>query len=275
MALGRVLELTVGANASGLLISDLDVDFKIEKSAVLAENTAEFTVYNAKEATRKKVLRKGNNIICSLGYKDEAVANVFTGNIETSISQKKGSDWRTTIRAYTIQAKTQSLGKILLSLSFSPNTPIATPLQKLADLSGLVLTGIENVSEVSLPNGWVFAGTYTGALRYITTILASYDIGLFMDNNEIVIYKIGEASRYKFVQLNYNGGLLSITDITKAEETKKRVAINSIIIPQLRVNGIAVITDTGSNDGSYIIDRFNMSGNNYGGGWNMMSEGVA
>lgn len=275
MALGRVLELTVGANATGLLISDLDVDFNIEKSAVLAENTAEFTIYNAKEATRKKVLRKGNNLICSLGYKDEAVANVFTGNIETAITQKKGPNWITNIRAYTIQAKTQSLGKTLVSLSFSPNTPIATPLQKLSDLSGLVLTGIENVSSVQLPNGWVYAGSYTGALRYITTILASYDIGLFMDNNEIVIYKIGEASRYKFVQLNYNGGLLSITDITKAEETKKRVAMNSIIIPQLRVNGIAVITDTGANDGSYIIDRFKMSGNNYGGGWNMMSEGVA
>ena len=81
MAWGRIVELSVGSEGEGLLISDLDIDFKVIKSLTFADNYAEFRIYNAKEETRTKILKKGNNLIFKAGYEDEAVNTLFVGNI--------------------------------------------------------------------------------------------------------------------------------------------------------------------------------------------------
>lgn len=275
MALGRVSELSVGANGQGLLISALDMEFKVEKTATLAENTGEYTIYNAKEDTRKNVLKKGNNIIHSLGYEDEAVATVFVGNIITSYSEKVQADWVTKIKASTVQSKDAALEVVTVSLSYAPGTPVSRPLQSIASAAGLVVSGITNISSLTMPNGWTYAGTFKGALRYIKNILDSNDIGMYIDNNEIVIFNNGIASRYKVVLLSYTGGLQSVRDITKAEEQKKRIEFTSIIIPQIRINGIVSIVNTPDNNGSYIVDKLTLTGNNSGGAFKMIGEATA
>jgi len=275
MALGRVSELSVGENGKGLLISALDMEFKIEKSTTLADNTGEYTIYNAKENTRKNVLKKGNNIIHSLGYEDEAVANVFVGNIITSYSEKVRADWITKIKASTVQSKDAALEVVTVSLSYAPGTPVSRPMQAIASAAGLIVNGITNISSLKMPNGWTYAGTFKGALRYIKSILDTNDIGMYIDNNEVVIFNNGTASRFKVVLLSYTGGLQSVRDITKAEEKKKRIEFTSIIIPQIRINGIVSIVNTPDNNGSYIVDKLTMTGDNFGGEFKMVGEATA
>lgn len=275
MAFGRIAELSVGENGTGLLISDLDIDFKIEKSRSLADNSAEFTIYNAKEATRRDVLKKGANVIFSLGYRDEATATVFIGNIDKSFSQKQGPDWITQIKAFTIRSKDAPLETIPIGLSFNPGAALSQPLLAISQAAGLVLSGIENVTTIKLPNGWVHAGTFLGAIRYIKAILDNNNIGMFIDNSEIVLYRLGEPSRYKTVVLSYTGGLKTIRDITKADEKDKRIEFKSLIIPQCRVNGVVTAITGGTHDGTYIVDRLSMRGNNYGGAFEMIGEATA
>lgn len=264
MAFRRVIKLSVGSNATGLLISGLDMDFRIEKSTDLANNTAEFTIYNANETTRKNVLKKGNNTLFDLGYEDEAIASMFAGNITQSVSTKTGNTWITNVKASSILSKDKPLETITVSLSYNPGSLLSSPLRILGSLSGLLISGIENIKSLTLPNGWVYAGTFGGALRYIKAILDTNKIGMYIDNNEIVIYNIGTASRYKTVLLSYTGGLTSIKDITKADEKVKRVSFTSLIIPQIRVNGLISVINTDTNDGSYIVDKFIAEGANYG-----------
>ena len=99
MAWGRITTLTVGFQGSGFIVSDLDMDFEVNRSITLSENTAEFTIYNAKESTRKEVLKQGANVIFEAGYEDETVSTLFAGNITYSSSMKKGMDWVTEIKA--------------------------------------------------------------------------------------------------------------------------------------------------------------------------------
>lgn len=274
MALGRVVQLSAGSDGSGLLISGLDVDFSVGKTITAAQNHAEFTIYNAMESTRNTILRKGNNIILSLGYEDEAVANVFVGNITKSFSEKISSDWVTKVKAFTVRSKTSALTAIPITLAYTPGTPLTQPLSALADASGLILTAALSLSSIKLANGWVYAGTFMGAFRYIKDILDVNNMGMYIDNNEIVVYNIGEASRYQIVRLTYSGGLLSIRDISKTEETRKRIEFTSIIIPQIRVNGLVNVIGTPVNDGAYIVDKLKISGNNYGGAFKMVGEAL-
>lgn len=275
MAFSRVVELSVGENGRGLLFSQLDIDFRIEKTITLANNTAEFTIYNAKESTRKDVLKKGNNLIFSIGYEDEAVGTVFVGNITASQSHKSGNTWITKVKASSIRSKDQPLQVIPISLSYGVNTPLSQPLNTLANASGLVISGIANTTNIRMSNGWVYAGTFGGALRYIKSILDSNNMGMYIDNNEIVIYKIGVASRYKTVLLSYTGGLLSVKDITKTGEKKKRIQFTSLIIPQIRINGVVSLKNTKTNDGSYIVDKLLLEGNSYGGKFETVGEATA
>lgn len=271
MAFNRIVELQAGYNGTGLLISQLDIDFRVEKTSDLASNSAQFTIFNAKESTRKGTLKKGNNIIFKTGYSDEAVGVLFVGNIITSTSEKPGNTWITKIKASSIVSKDKSLSVIPVALSYNPNVSISKPLNVLSQLGGLLVSGITNVENIKMPNGWVYAGTFGGALRYIKSILDSYSIGMYIDNNEIVIYKIGEASRYKTILLSYTGGLLNIKDITKTDEKKKRVEFTTLMLPQIRVNGIVSFKGT-SHDGSYIVDKFTAEGNNYGGNFGIKGE---
>lgn len=271
MAFNRIIELQAGPNGTGLLISQLDIDFRIEKTSDLASNSASFIIYNAKESTRKETLKKGNNIIFKTGYADESVGVLFVGNITTSTSEKPGNTWITKIKASSIVSKDKSLSVIPVSLSYAPNISISKPLKILGQLGDLIISGITNIENIKMTNGWVYAGTFGGALRYIKSILDSNKIGMYIDNNEIVIYKIGEASRYKTVLLTYTGGLLNIKDITKTDEKKKRVEFTTLMIPQIRVNGVVTFKNT-SNDGSYIVDKFIAEGNNYGGRFDIKGE---
>lgn len=275
MALNRIVNLSIGVDGTGLLLSQLDIDFNIEKNTNVSANFAEFTIYNAKESTRKNVLKKGNNLIFELGYDDEAVAVVFIGNIIESFSEKIGPDWVTKIKAYTIRSKTDALQVATVSLSYTANTPVSSPLNAIAQSYGLIVSGLSNISSLKLPNGWTYAGTFNGAIRYIKGILENKNFGLYIDNNEILIYKIGEAARYKVIILSYDGGLISVRDISKTEEQKKRIEFKSIIIPQVRINGAIVVTGTPLNDGTYIVDKLKISGNNYGGDFNIVGEAVA
>jgi len=273
MAFKRIVRLDVGEAGEGLRISGLNLDFSIEKSRSAAQNTAKFTIYNAQESTRNKILKKGNNLVFSLGYEDETVGTVFIGNIDTSYSYHNGVDWVTEIKAYTIQAKNQKLETIPINYSYTAGTPIVRAINQISVVSGLVVNGLTNAAAITLPNGWVYTGTLMGALRYIRGVLEFNELSFFIDNSEIVIYKKGEASIFKTVLLTYTGGLQSIENITKAEEDEKRVKFTSLIIPSCRVGSVVTARNT-PQDGTYIVDKINLDGNNYGGDFRLEGEAV-
>jgi hypothetical protein len=272
MALGRIVEVIVGPDGTGTIISNLDVEFRVEKTINVEQNTAEFTVFNAKETTRSQVLRKGNNIVLNLGYEDEATATVFVGNITEAVSERVQADWITKIRAVSIRSKSAPLKAISIALSYGPDATLSVIMEKIGATAGLVITGISNIAGITLPNGWVYVGTFLGALRYLKNILTPLGKGLYIDNNEILIYNLGTASRYKIVRLSYASGLLSVKDVSRAEDNKKRLQLESLIIPQMRLNGAVNLIGTPSQDGTYIVDSFKIQGNNFGGQFKMTTE---
>ncbi|MGD8707102.1 MAG: hypothetical protein PVI88_00275 [Nitrosopumilaceae archaeon] len=281
MAWDRYTKITVTNEGTGLVISDLDIDFDINRSITLAENTAELTVYNAQETTRKQVLKKGATIVFEAGYKDESVATIFAGSITKSNSYKNGNDVITEIKAVAGRGSNISLKNIDISISYSAGTFLSRPIRDIAALMGLVIHGIETAN-IKLPNGWVFAGSVNGALRYIHDVLSSSGINMYIDNNELVIHNVTGTSRFNIVLLSYEGGLLKIEDITEAEnqsstsknkskEVKKKLKFDSLLISQLQIN-CPVTFRTENLNATYIVEKLRFFGNNYGGDFNCEGE---
>jgi hypothetical protein len=270
MAFKRAVQLSIGANGTGLSISDLDIEFNIQRSNAISENTAEFVIYNAKESTRKEILKIGNNLIFDYGYDDETMGTLFVGNITTAKTQRSGQDWATTITSASIQGKDKPVNTNNdVSLSYAPDTLLSQPLTDIATILGLSKWGFENAN-INLENGFVFVGSARGALKYCADILKAHDVALYIDNNTLVVYNTGSrTSRFSPVYLDYNSGLIRVDDVTEQDnqtsKNPKRIGFETIIMPKLQPNGLIVIQKTGRLEGTYLIEKVNFVGNNYGG----------
>ena len=110
------------------MISDLHIDFTIDRSNTISENTAGFVVYNAKESTRKEISREGNNIVFKYGYEDEAMGTLFIGNVYTAISHQEGPDWITTITTVAMQAVDKPPTPKYVSISYNAFTLLSQVL---------------------------------------------------------------------------------------------------------------------------------------------------
>jgi hypothetical protein len=277
MAFDRIVELKVGTGSNGLLISDLHIEFDITRSNEFEENTADFNVFNAKEDTRKQILKVGNNVVFDAGYKDEGTGTIFIGNITESISKQVGPDWITSIQAATIQTNLKALKNNYITMSFAEDTPIIQPLKKIASAVGLGVYGELNVSNIILQNGFTHAGSTRSALVNLKNILKSKDIGLYADNQEIVLYNLATKSgRYSTVLLDYQSGLKNISDVTEhdnqGKNKTKRFEVETILIPKIQPQGLLKVSADDPLDGVYFINKVRTFGNNFGGEFDMVSE---
>ena len=274
MAFGRKVNLSIGSQGRGLLISDLDIDFRVTRSTTFSENTAEFTIYNAKEQTRKEILRKGNNVLFSAGYRDEVVGNIFIGNITESVSYRSGTEWITKIEAVSARSETQPLTAVNVSLSYASNTQMKQVVRDLSVYTGLPIFGLANIN-FTLINGWVFVGSVRSAFDYVREILEDNGLGIYFDNSQIVIYRLGiQDSRFGVTFLTYNNGLLSVQEKTETGEDKKKISFKSLLISSIQPNGLVTIR-TDKIAGTFFVEKVTHSGKNYGGGSDFTTEGEA
>jgi hypothetical protein len=282
VAFDRIVELSVGAAGTGLLISDLELEFHVTRSIAFEENTAEFVIYNARETTRKETLKEGHNLIFKAGYKDEIrdtdFPAIFIGNITKSTSREQEADWISEIQAASIRSSQQPLENTYVTLSYAPGIRLNIVLSEIASALGLAVFGTEN-AQINLQNGFVFAGSARGALNYCKAILEAEEKSLYIDNVEIVIYNAGQrTSRFSAVYLDYDSGLLSVEEDSEynnqSPQAPKRIIAETLMIPKLKPNGLVTIRSNNVN-GSFILDKVEFTGDNFGGDFGCRLEAVA
>lgn len=268
MAFKRVVELDVGPGGIGLRVSGLDMDFSIKRTIELSKNSAEFTIYNAKESTRNQILKIGNNVVFKAGHEDEKnIATCFLGTISASLTVKNGPDWVTTVTALDIGNNKKPLKTQTISISYVENTPFVQVLNDFSTLISTPLFGVENVTN-TLSNGIVFAGTVGGFEKVIRDMLSASDNALYFDNGEMVIYKKGvQNSKFGVVQISQRSGLIgSVEDISddSKQDSKKRIGFTSLLNPKYRPGGL-VNVQSETVKGVYSVEVVGHNGNNYGG----------
>lgn len=227
MAWGRQVSLKIGSDpkdpTKALEFSDLHIDFDITRSISFSDNSAEFKIYNANEQTRNQVLVEGANLVFEAGYEDIGTGSLFMGNIVKAVSVKAGVDWITHIQAVSTRAADEPLKTTPVVLSYSTTATLGEALADIADLLGLVLTGGEQVSDIQFINGFVHTGAVRGALAAYNKVLNSYGYGLFVDNNELVVFNRTGSSTYKAIYLDYDCGLLQAEDKADPHDEELKV----------------------------------------------------
>jgi len=276
MAFSQIVELKVGTSPTtggagvGLLISDLNIEFEVQRSIQFSDNSCTITIYNAKETTRNNVLVEGNNVVLSAGYEDESIGTIYIGNIVSSVSVQTGVDWQTTITCGGLQGADRRFDYVTVSLSYAPGTRVIDVLNQIALSLGLRVFGRDNAQGITLPNGYVFAGTAKEALRYCKRILNNTSIDLYIDNATLFIYRQGQQdSRFRSVYLDYNSGLFQAFieneeyRVGNRTENRPRVKYSCLLNHNLEPSGLVTIRSNNVN-GTYVNEKVVFKGGNFG-----------
>lgn len=268
MALNRQVEMQVISNNSLMVnMSNLFIDFDIERTLILSSNKASFTIYNNKEDTISKILKNGNNIIFKAGHEDEKNINtIFYGVITFSSSYKQNTEIVTKVTAMDLAAVSGGLNYQFFAYSYKEKTPISQVFSDIAGVLNVSLFGIENLTE-SLNNGFSYCGNIGGLLREMRMIIKNYELEVYLDTGSMIIYKVGsQVSKFGVVRIPSNniiGGVENVEDSSK-QDTRKRIKFNCILNPKLKPNVLVNVLGQYTS-GIYITEKVHFVGDNHGG----------
>jgi len=278
MASGRIVNLIVGKNNGlGLEISNLNVEFDIDRSYKIESNTAHFKIYNTSKETRDKILKVDNNIILKAGYEDEETGIIFNGVIFDVHSKKTKTEWVTEIIANDYGTNKKNIYKLTINNAYKEGIPISMVINDIIGILGITVNGLQNCSDIYMNNAKVFSGLIKDVMKNISNILKVNGVGIYFDSNEMVIYKLGEqTSTFGIVNLTPQNGLIGeveeITDNSKEDTTnssnndkvKKRYAAVSLMNAKIKPNTLIKLKSSNVN-GLFIVEKVNFIGDNFGG----------
>lgn len=301
MAFDRRIRITVRSQAtrvggiwswSDLQIEDLHVSFRVNRSSVFNDNTAELTVYGASATTRARLHAPGSNILIEAGYADSGIGLIYQGAIIRARSSHEGPDWITVCQCATIRSQDQPFQTTPVAISRDSNSTLDMVLRDIGTAIGLIVAGESAARAISLPNGFVYAGSVRGAIEQARAFLRIAGLEIFADMTELVVYSKTNFTDRDSIYLDYKSGLISaedttdLTDLSRdiiqtivdsasdayavgaiADATQtlpRNVSIRALLNAKARPNSLVQIGE-GDATGVYLIDTIEFSGDNFGG----------
>jgi len=247
-------------------ISQLFIDFEIERTLILSSNQANFTIYNAKPDTQQKILTPGNRIIFNAGHEDEGnIATIFFGIISTSSSYKNGTEFITKIQALDLAAVAGGLEYQFFNLSYKESTPLVQIFNDIAAQLNFSINGLANISNIILNKAYVFTGNIGSLFRSLRLIIRSYECDMYYDTGSLYLYKVGnQISNFGFVKIPSNniiGGVENVEDAGR-QDTRKRIKFNCILNPKIRPNTLVDVYGEYTK-GIYTVEKVKFVGDNH------------
>lgn len=213
MLFDRVYRLLVGkkGDSKGLEITDLRIEFDIEKSAKKNPNKGSIKIYNLAKHTRTELEKPGTRCVLYAGYKDQDGPQlIFQGDVTFAWTQFKLPDVITELElgdgASEIRDKMISVGydkgvkskQILQDASKKMETPLVIP---------------SNLAERTWDHGFSFFGPVRNLLDKITKGSKSE---WSIQNGNLQVIENGMVTTRQGVTLSANSGLIGSPERERA-----------------------------------------------------------
>ena len=220
MAFKRVANLFVGNFADGnkknlgYELAGLDFSFEVTRSIYWFENKAKFTVYNCSKETANNIMTGGASVIFEGGHENTKVGLIYMGQIGYAYTQKKRLDRTTHLFCTGARGGEYRLARVGISFSFPKGTSIIDVLDRVSAYCNMAFKGRENVGDIYIDRPFPFSGAVDNLLKQINVLLNGYGAGCFIDNNEIIVYRLyGDTSEFNSARVTYEEGMLSCTRV--------------------------------------------------------------
>ncbi len=267
MAFQRNCELNVSTKGGDTVkISDLRIDFDIERGYAPEENRALIRIYNLTKETSAAITEADGHALLRAGYKDESTGAIFSGDILRGWREWVGNDYVTVIEAY--DGRTSVMGG-QVSLSYAPGTDALTVAQALLGAVGLPYKGTDLIPGGQYAHGYCYIGMGTDGLE---ELLARYGLIYTVQDETLYIMQPGAAAEDTGLTLKEGGALLSlpqpVSDKTDTDDigadAPNRWAFGAKLNPQL-VPGASVSVEASTFKGGLVIKTARSTGSNMDG----------
>lgn len=257
---------TIGAiqAASGLDISNLDLEFRVRKNLKPEPNTCELVVYNLSSSTRRYLEQpKKLNLSLSAGYGTE-LAQLFLGQVRRAYSYKSGSNFVTEITTGDSEKEIQSAR---ITQSIGPKVPAAVALTAIAKSLGVGLGNVQAASAKLSATGVTPFGNggtvlHGFAADILTDFCKSADLEWSIQDGVIQILDVGKSLQNQAVLLDSDSGLIEYPKV----DASGIVTATALIQPNLRP-GNKVDFESVTVKGGYRIEQCEYAGSTFQDTW--------
>jgi len=269
-----------------LVVEDLRVIFKVEKSLVGYPNLANVKIYNLSEDSRNKIEKKGLKLQLFAGYKDVSLSLLFDGDIVNVVHQKLGTDW-------VSECFCADGINVLSSATINKSMPAGTTTSQIFDTLQSQMKGIVKGTTKGLKN--CLSGKksllrelqLTGNVKDWLDKIAK-DCGFEYSINDGVIETTPKGlplSDVPPITINQGSGMIG-----SPERTETGVNVKNLLLPELKlartikIESISEKINAGNlffkkvppirNKGIYRINKITHSGDTHGNTWESHIEAI-
>ena len=264
---GHSYRLTIGT----VELIDHEMEFEVIRSGSSEPNTANFTISNIGESTRRALSQESKiPILFEAGYAAD-IALMFKGKVLKSSTQRMGATWKTTIEASDGAAEI-SLRKFM---TFPPGKKREDAVREMAAEMGLgsdkdspIVKLIDYFKEKGAVNGIVefFNGFTTGGDNYKAIVDLAKPLGIDVSiQDEILTANLSDkgVNRNKAVRrIAADTGMLGSPELGD----KGAVRVTSLLLPTVRPNDPVKLVST-LLEGNYRVDKMTSTGSYRHGPW--------
>jgi hypothetical protein len=266
---------TVRVTIDTLLITDLDIEFSIEKDLKKAPNNADVTIYNlnpdhraaleqlkAKDKASKGT--KGIPCLIEAGYGTD-YSQIFLGDLRTVETIRQGPDWQTKLTSGDGEKGAQFAR---VQLSYAAGVTNETVLRALARAMNIgegnlskAVAGLKHI----FPAGVTISGP---AYRQLNTLAAGMGLTVTIQDSALQFQNLGKALSGTALKLNASTGLIDSPTVDNEGVLNAKM----LMIPGVRV-GSLIVMDSLAVKGQYIVQKTVYAGSSFTGDFGITVQG--
>jgi hypothetical protein len=259
-------------------IRNLRISFSISKSISWSTNTATVRIWNLSPENRNQIANFGDELTLYAGYANDGGAQLLFVGDTTQVSHSFPQP--EIVSTLTCGDGDKIVNNVTISVSFGANTPVATVIQKIADLMGMkIVSGLPTILEVYALG---FKGTNL-ARNVLDNACQKANLWWSVQNGNLVIQRKNQGNSKPPVDINVNTGMIGVPErytdkkgefyVTGPKDGwKVRTLLRPDIIPgdviRLKSSQVPV-------DGLFFVETIQHEGDNYGPSFESTMEVIA
>lgn len=218
MLFDRVYKLLVGkkGQGKGLEITELRIQFEIQKTAKKDPNHSSIKIWNLKKDTRTELEKPDTRCVLYAGYAEDAgPLLLFTGNVKYAWSKIEGPD---IVTEFELGDGHKEIRDTTISVGYNANVKSKTVLDDVSKQMGLPLTLPSNAPERTWQHGLSYYGSAAGLLDKVTQ---ATNLEWSIQNGNLQVIEKGMVTTRQGIELAQDSGLVFSPE--RIRESKKEV----------------------------------------------------
>jgi hypothetical protein len=256
---------------TGLVITDLRMQFEIERDLTKHPNSCTVKITNLNEHSRAALTKKPLHVVVEAGY-DGVLRVLYEGDLNWGMSTLEDSDWVTTLQ---LADGGRAYAGARIAKSYSRGTTYKTVVKDLCTSFGQPfpknLDSPENAALLvkQLSSGGVAFGE---AREELSRILDPIGLGWSFQNGKLQILRETETASDQY-EISEATGMIGTPDFGTPNENGKppHITVTSLLYPELRAGSRAVVKSRELN-GLFKIIKVTHTADTHGAEWETKVE---